>query len=98
MTIPESLDTLTPLAVLCSLLYLAAAARVLWYRPNGARHRYAVSFFASLLLAALTCRGLEIALRGGASYSELALAGLILAATVAAGGNVAVFFRGYRNG
>lgn len=87
--------TLTPLAVACVLLYVLAGARLLWYRPNGARHRPKVSLFASIAIATLFCRALAVALctSGPSGLLELVAAGAVCAVTYAIRGNLAIFFR-----
>lgn len=87
--------TLTPLAVACVLLYALAGARLLWYRPNGARHRPKVSFFASIAIAGLFCRALAVALCTSAppGLLELVAAGTVCAIAYAIRGNLAIFFR-----
>ncbi|PQZ68440.1 hypothetical protein CQ050_14475 [Achromobacter sp. MYb9] len=87
--------TLTPLAVACVLLYVLAGARLLWYRPNGARHRPNISFMASIAIAALFCRALAVALStsGPPGLLELITAGAVCAITYAIRGNLAIFFR-----
>ncbi|MBB1625176.1 hypothetical protein A9974_08005 [Achromobacter sp. UMC71] len=81
--------------MLCAILYAASAGRILWYRPNGARHRPAVSLVACLLVGVLACRALDLLLMSSApAVSELILTLLICAAIWAARGNIAQFFRG----
>ncbi|MGH8817332.1 MAG: phage holin family protein [Achromobacter pestifer] len=86
---------LTPLAVVCVLLYILAGARLLWYRPNGARHRPNVSFIASVAIASLFCRALAVALStsGPPGLLELVAAGAVCATAYAIRGNLAIFFR-----
>ena len=87
--------TLSAIAVACAVLYALTAGRFLWYRPNGARHRRALSCLASALIAALSCRAVEILLlRSPASASELVIACLLCACAWRARGNIAALARG----
>ncbi|MNY17459.1 hypothetical protein D3C86_1507790 [compost metagenome] len=96
--LPLTAPTLTPLAVACILLYLLAGARLLWYRPNGARHRADVSLLASITIASLFCRALAVALCQSAppGYFELVAAGAACIVAYAIRGNLAIFFRSKR--
>lgn len=90
MTPAEHYPALSPLVVACALLYAGAAARVLWYRPNGSRHRSAVSLIASGIIAALACRSVALVLGLGTPIRvELVIAVAIFAVTWAARGNLA---------
>lgn len=91
-------EALTPIAVASVLLYLMAGARLLWYRPNGARHRPDVSLLASIIIASLFCRALAVALCQSAppGYFELLAAGAACIVAYAIRGNLAVFFRSKR--
>ncbi|KNY05621.1 hypothetical protein AKG08_24895 [Achromobacter piechaudii] len=95
MTDLHPAPALSAIAVACAVLYALTAGRFLWYRPNGARHRRALSCLASALIAALFCRTVEILLlRSPASASELVIAGLLCACAWRARGNIAALARG----
>ncbi|AZY53258.1 phage holin family protein [Bordetella avium] len=95
MTQINPTPALSVIAVACAVLYALTAGRFLWYRPNGARHRRALSCLASALIAALFCRAVEILLmRSPASTSELVIACLICACAWRARGNIAAITRG----
>ncbi len=86
--------TLTVQAIACALLYALAVLRLLCYRPNGARHRPAVSAFASLLIGALSCRALAVGLGlDEASAPELLAALCVCALCFAIRGNLAALLR-----
>ncbi|CUI71570.1 Protein of uncharacterised function (DUF754) [Achromobacter xylosoxidans] len=86
--------SLTAVAVACALVYVATAARFLWYRPNGARHRRILSLVACLLIAALFCRaGQILLLRDPAGLPELVIAALVCAAAWRVRGNLATLIR-----
>ncbi|MNK65198.1 hypothetical protein D3C87_844860 [compost metagenome] len=87
--------TLTPLAVACVLIYALTGARLLWYRPNGARHRPDVSLLASIMIASLFYRALAVALCKSApsGYLELLVAGAGCIVVYAIRGNLALLFR-----
>ncbi|WP_459614353.1 phage holin family protein [Bordetella sp. 2513F-2] len=92
-------STIAPLALVCALVYVAAACRFLAYRPNGARHRPAVSLLACGLIAALLCRAAEILLcQAATGLPELCIGACICAAAWRARGNVAALLRGCANG
>lgn len=85
---------LSAVAVACALVYMATAARFLWYRPNGARHRHILSMVACLLIAAMFCRaGQILLLRDPAGLPELVIAALICAAAWRVRGNLATLLR-----
>lgn len=95
MTDLNPTPSLSAIAVACAILYALTAGRFLWYRPNGARHRRALSCLASALIAALFCRAVEILLlHSPASASELVIACLICAGAWRARGNIAALTRG----
>lgn len=95
MTDLSPTPALSAIAVACALLYAATASRFLWYQPNGARHRRLLSCLACALIAALSCRALEILLlHSPAGWSELCIAALLCAGAWRARGNLATFTRG----
>jgi len=95
MTDLSASPMLSVVGVLCAVLYLLAACRLLCYRPNGARHRRGFSWAACLLIAATLCRAGQILLLGDhAGVPELLIAFLLCAGTWRVRGNLAALLRG----
>lgn len=81
---------LAALSVVAALLYIATALRFVWYRPKGARHKHLVSLLASVLIAAMLCRAVDILVcRSAVSLPEAVVIAVQLAAACAARGNLA---------
>lgn len=99
MTTDLHAPALSLMAVTCAILYAATASRFLWYRPNGARHRRALSFLACALIAAMFCRAGEILLLGApVGLPEMVIITLTCAAAWRVRGNLASLLRGCIDG
>jgi hypothetical protein len=90
----DQASALAALSTLAALLYVLTAGRLICYQPNGARHRVFVSLLATVTIAALMWRALEILLlREYAGYAEPGIAALLCVLAWLARGNVAALFR-----
>jgi hypothetical protein len=83
-----------PFAVVTFVAYLAALARVLVYRRNGARHRPHVSWVAWALAAVTGGASIELVTHAGqVGFFQMAAAVLLAAFVFGARGNVARLLR-----
>jgi len=94
----EHFALLWPAPLWVALLYVLTACRFLAYRPNGGRHRWAISLAACVLSAALLCRAVELVHLAQVSAPEAVIIVWLCVAAWRSHGNLADFFRGPRHG